>query len=205
MAVDIYLRTGVSVDGTPKRVAHNIVESDDLNSINTDIADHESRIQTLESSQSSNSTIIEEAVANVLNQDVNDADVVDIDITNALLEGNWQDATNGGIQYIGTPDKVRIDATVAQSIAQNANVQRPNPILNIEKLIGGAWSQVATSATGYIRDATDHEMSSNTIWYIDINPGSNPTYRLSSDQESSQGGVVTSFSGQFYLKATTNN
>jgi len=140
-------------------------------------------------------------IANALintGQNINDNDVVDV--TSQLTEGNWS-ATTEGFQYIGSPDYVIVNAQVNQSILQNANAQRPAPILNLEKLIGGVWNQVATSSTGYIRDASDHEQSSNTIFYRDVNPGANPEYRLSSGQESLVGSAVNVVSGQFDLEA----
>jgi len=140
------------------------------------------------------------AVSSVPAQDVNDNGV--ITTTEQRADTGWTvtDA-NGNHAYTGTPDRVRITAQVSQSIAQNANIQRPAPLLALQKLIGGTWTTIAESATGYIRDASDHEQSSNTITHTDPAPGTDPTYRLLSEQETANGGVVTAEFGNFALEA----
>ena len=128
-------------------------------------------------------------------QDVNDNDVIDITVQQA--EGNWQDNGDGSITYLGTPTSIVFHAQVLQA----GTGQRAAPILNLEK----TNVQISTSATGYIRAVTGHNMSSNSIaGFRDINPGTNPTYRLSSGQESNNGGVATSLTGHFDLEAITN-
>lgn len=140
-------------------------------------------------------TLREVAFATVDSQDVNDNDTIDITVQQA--EGNWQDNGDGSITYLGTPTSVMIHSQILQTSAG----QRAAPILNLEK----TNVQISTSATGYIRSATGHNMSSNSIaGFRDINPGTNPTYRLTSGQESDSGSTTTSLTGHFDLEAITN-
>ena len=125
------------------------------------------------------------AVGNVTaGQDINDNGAVAF--TEATAETGWVIAGNAAT-YTGTPDKVRILITVPQEIAQGSSIQRPAPQLNLFR----DGTLLTESKTGYIRDANDHEESSNTIAMIDHDPGTDPTYTLTSTQESSNGGIVS--------------
>ena len=92
-----------------------------------------------------------------------------------------------------------------QSIAQNVSLQRVSPVLELQRSTdgGGTYTTVAASATGYIRDISDHEESSNSIFYRDINPPAGVQYRLNKRQEA-LAGAVDLINGQFDLEAITN-
>ena len=95
---------------------------------------------------------------------------------------------------------------VHHKISETITAQRPSPVVVLERLVpNGLWEIVSTSATGYIRDTTDHEESSNTIFYRDINPVSGVSYRLVHRQDTTNGAVVDVTLGQFDLVATTNS
>lgn len=133
-------------------------------------------------------------------QDVNDNDT--INITAARLDTGWATAS-GGLGYTGDPDRVRIAAMVHQQDPGNA-VARANPTLQVQRSnnAGGTWADISPeSATGYIRDATGHGESSNTVSFVDHAPGTNPIYRLVSRQESAEGDPVTVVSGQLACEA----
>ena len=85
---------------------------------------------------------------------------------------------------------------VHQTVPQNVSRQRPAPVLELRK--NGVV--VATSATGYIRDANDHEESSNTIFWIDANPDGS-AYTVTGRVESTQAGDVNSVTGQFFARS----
>lgn len=139
------------------------------------------------------------ANASVDNQNVNDNDV--IDVTTQLVEGNWA-ATAEGFVYNGSPSYTVINAATKQTNGSGA--QRPAPILSLQTRVGtDAWVTVSTSATGYIRNASGHNESSNQIFYRHLNPPANSEYRLTSGIEAIAG-VVNSNFGQFDLEAVTN-
>lgn len=103
------------------------------------------------------------------------------------VDGGWNVLNNEAV-FIGAPDKVRVYVQISQSIGQGVNIQRAAPVVNLLK--GGQL--VSRSASGYIRDATDHEQSSNSIVYIDHAPGVDPVYSLQAVRDSTNAGVVTS-------------
>jgi len=138
------------------------------------------------------------AAASVPIQDVNDNGT--LAITSERADTGWTIAGNV-LTYAGTPDSVRITVMVKQAIANGVNIQRPAPVLSLRKNGAAAGNEIANSATGYIRDATDHEESSNTIAIVDHNPGTNPTYTVATEQDSTQGGVVNSEIGHFTAEA----
>ena len=137
-------------------------------------------------------------------QDVNDNGL--IEWTQNLTTGAWVDNGDNTFSYQGNAEYIVINAQVHQEIANGGNIQRPAPVLHLERSNdGGAnWTIIATSANGYIRDVSDHEESSNNIFYRDIQPPQGSTYRLFSEQEGTIGGVVTSTLGQFDLEACEN-
>ncbi len=140
------------------------------------------------------------ANGSIPNQDVNDNQV--LTINDELVESGWTfSAADNAYEYANPAKYIKISAHLNQSIAENANIQRAAPVLILEKQTGAGWDEIARSATGYIRDGSDHEQSSNTITFRDLDTGSGGTYRLSTVQESANAGVVTSQGGDFDLEA----
>jgi len=148
-----------------------------------------------------NTTIVDSsylASASVDVQNVNTNGI--IDITSQRIDQGWSFNVNE-YTYTGEPDKIIISCQIHQQIANNINRQRPAPVLNLEKNDGTGWSVISKSATGYIRDASDHEQSSNTISFTDPSPGTNPQYRMSKEQDTTINGAVNSIIGSFSLNA----
>ena len=85
--------------------------------------------------------------------------------------------------------------------AAQTNRQRAAPALILERDTGGTWTPLATSATGYIRDISGHDESSNTIAFVDVDPGTDPTYRLMFREESNERDSTIVQSGQFAGRA----
>ena len=135
-------------------------------------------------------------------QDMNVAGTVSW--TAALSEGQWSSAANV-FTYAGTSDYIVINAKAHQAISQNANIQRTSSVLELQRSINGGadWETVDTGASGYIRDNADHEESSNSVFYRDINPPAGVQYRLVKRQEA-LAGIVDLVTGQFDLEAVTN-
>ena len=101
----------------------------------------------------------------------------------------WNHAgPSNSFDFTGSPDRVIIEMQVSAQIGQTQNIQRPAAVIALFR--NGVL--VAESKTGYIRDGNDHEETSYTIVYTDPAPGTNPVYTLTTRQESTQGGVVTS-------------
>lgn len=121
-------------------------------------------------------------------QDVNDNGL--ITLTSNRLDNGWSIAASEWT-YTGAPDRVRIDAMI-RNIEGAVAVARANPSVILQKFDGVNWNEIAQSASGYIRDATGHGESSNTVSYIDQSPGVNPQYRLFSRQESADGDPTNS-------------
>lgn len=130
-------------------------------------------------------------------QNVNDTGAIATAVD--ALDAGWSTPAAGQLEFAGSPDKVKIHAHVHQSIAQGANIQRPAPVLELYR----NGTLITSSATGYIRDFSDHEESSNTIVWSDRAPGANPLYEIRSRQDA-LAAVVSSVSGQFSAEACTS-
>ena len=146
-------------------------------------------------------------VANVFldAQDMNANGVASWTIGNALLEGQWTAQAGDAFSYAGSADYVVINAQAHQTIPQNVGRARPAPVLELQRSINGGviWTTIASGASGYIRDASDHEESSNSIFYRDRTPPAGVLYRLNKRQEALAGSVDL-VTGQFDLEAVTN-
>ncbi|MEL6143606.1 MAG: hypothetical protein AAFU67_18550, partial [Bacteroidota bacterium] len=101
----------------------------------------------------------------------------------------WDQTGVTEFTYTGSPDFVQIDLNMKVSIDNAQSVQRPNSVIEVVRVNDG--KVVASSATGYIRDSSDHEESSYHISVIDATPTSNPTYKVTYIKESTNNGVVT--------------
>ena len=136
--------------------------------------------------------------ASIDNQNVNTNGPVLVTVDQA--DNGW--TLNGSeASFNGLATSIVVNAHCYQRIAANANGQRVAPALDLERWDGAAWQVVASSSTGYIRDFSDHEGSSNTIFYRDRNPIANPQYRLLSRQGSSIVTAATVVNGQFDIEA----
>ena len=113
-----------------------------------------------------------------------------------VVEAGWT-ADGTSATYAGDPKMVRVSINAAQRIADAANIQRPAPQLILRR----NGIEIARSSTGYIRDFSDHEESSNSISLIDYQPGPDATYTLERVQESSNAGVVAVLSSNFDFEA----
>ena len=111
----------------------------------------------------------------------------EVTISNRRLDEGWEQADNT-LVYTGSPDRIRINVSIPQQIANNADAQRAAPIIVLRR----NGEPIARSATGYIRDFSDHEQSSQTISYVDSAPDSNPVYDLIKEQDSAINSAVTS-------------
>lgn len=127
-------------------------------------------------------------------QNVNDTGT--INITSSRLDTGWAQAGDS-LEYVGEPDRVRIDVNVSQEIGNTDNIQRAAPVLVLQR----NGIEVARSATGYIRDTSDHEQSTNTISFIDPTPGVDPTYSLVSETDTTITGATLVTLGSFSAEA----
>lgn len=98
------------------------------------------------------------------------------------------DALSREVTVTGTPDHIEIGCNVKVSINNNSNVQRPNQVVRIVRSDGRV---MASSATGYIRDAGDHEESSYNLTAVDYSPINNGSYRITATRETGNAGVVS--------------
>lgn len=98
------------------------------------------------------------------------------------------DVLNREVTVTGTPDHIEIGCNVKVSIDNLSNVQRPNQVVRIVRSDGRV---IASSATGYIRDASDHEESSYNLTAIDYSPINNGSYSITATRETGNAGVVS--------------
>lgn len=140
------------------------------------------------------SVCLEGTLMVVAGQNINDAGPVETSVD--VLDIGWTMPASGSLAFSGSPAKVRLSVQAHSTIAQTANLQRPAPVIELYR----GNDLITTSATGYIRDSSDHEESSQTVIWTDRNPGLNPIYRIESRQEA-LAGVVSVISGQFTAEA----
>jgi hypothetical protein len=126
-------------------------------------------------------------------QDVNDNGDLIFDATSRSDTGWAHAGGTNSFAYTGSPDHIHITIMVKQTGAGG----RANPTVQLLK----NGNLVAESATGYIRNGSGHNESSNTIAWIDPNPGTNPTYTLVTRQESNNGTPILTDIGHFSGKA----
>lgn len=136
------------------------------------------------------------ALANFGTQNMNQNAVATL--TTESLGTGWVPGAAEAYQITVPVDYVEFEVHVHQRIADTLDGERPAPMLVLEESADGTtWTVVTKSATGYIRDASDHEDSSNNIdWYIP-NPPVGQQYRISKEQDSTLGSVVGAVTGQF--------
>ena len=150
-------------------------------------------------------TVTDQSIANatVDNQNVNINGI--LSITEGVTEDDFA-FINGIYEYVGTKAK-RIEgwASVHQEIPNTANFQRPSPVLVIEVSYDNeaTWEEWTIAATGYVRDASDHEESSNTPMGFINNPVTGTKFRLSAQIDSLTNAVISD-TGFFTLKAYTD-
>lgn len=100
---------------------------------------------------------------------------------NLRTDAGW--STDGLVhQFTGDPDRVRVYLDLLVQIDDRERAERPNQVVWIENLNTGWFTK---AATGYIRDASDHETSSYNPANIDPAPGANPKYVVLATRESS--------------------
>jgi len=105
-------------------------------------------------------------------------------------EGSVFQIRNGSTSVFvaGTPRYVQINVNIKISISNTAAIARPNQVV---RLIRSDGRVLASSATGYIRDAGDHEESSYNFSVMDVAPITNGEYRVVSFREGSNGNTVS--------------
>lgn len=124
-------------------------------------------------------------------QNVNDNQAITTTVD--VLDPGWTSPGNGELLYTGSPVKVRISVQINQ---QSAGI-RAAPAVNLFR----GNTLIAESSTGYTRNTSNHNRSSNTISYVDRNPGTDPVYRILSEQESSTATAALVSIGQFSAEA----
>lgn len=113
-------------------------------------------------------------------------------------DGAWSEAGNV-VTYSGSPDRVRITAMAGyENPTDVSGKQRICPEL---ELIKNGTQRLAVSASGYQRHNSGANTSSNTISFIDPDPGVNPNYRLRAQQGGNQNDVEQIDIGHFSLEA----
>lgn len=117
-------------------------------------------------------------------------------------DGDWQHvAGSNEFIFVGTADVIEVKVSVHQRIPDSASSQRPSPVLELYRNDDAV--PVASSATGYIRDASDHEESSNVIVFVDPDPSALVRYRVQARRDTGISAAVESVTGQFAAVATT--
>ena len=117
-----------------------------------------------------------------------------VNITSNRLDNGWS-VTGEAFEYSGSPDRVRVSAQVHQIV--DSTTIRMAPRLDL--LRNGVI--VATSASGYIRNGTGHQQSSNSITFVDPAPGTNPSYQLDCVRESNASANTNVVIGSFGVEA----
>ena len=97
------------------------------------------------------------------------------------------DAAHQNISVAGTPDHVVIEVNIKMRIDDTKSIQRPNQRIEIIRSDGLV---LAASATGYIRDTSDHEESSHNIAVTDFLPIADASYTIKSSRESGSSDLV---------------
>ena len=129
--------------------------------------------------------------------DVQDVNVnAQVNISDVRLDSGWTAPTDS-LSYSGSPDRVRIYVNVNHGIDAAANIQRGNPLIILRR----NSVEIARSSTGYLRDLDVHESSSNTISFVDPDPGTNPAYDLVSEQEGVVGVITSTPQSSFSAEA----
>lgn len=127
-----------------------------------------------------------------------------LDITTVRVDPGWSELA-GGLVFTGSPDRVEISAIVLQGTVGQVTT-RTSPGLKLVRRysVSANWASLSPySATGYIRGTQLHTESSNTITFIDENPGTNPHYRFNTRQETSSSGSVPVIEGRISALAVT--
>lgn len=102
-------------------------------------------------------------------------------------------STSSALSVVGAASWVRVEINVHGAIADTANAQRPAPVCELYRTSLGQV-HLASAATGYIRDTTDHEESSFNLVFTDLAPGSNPAYEVRFRRDSTNGNAVNTVS-----------
>lgn len=110
-------------------------------------------------------------------------------LTTDTLGAGWANAS-GVLTYTGSPTDVVVRVNLHGAIGNTANAQRPAAVVELWRS-SGTPTMLTTMATGYIRDATDHEEASWSCSYLDMAPGTNPSYELRTRRDSTNAGAVT--------------
>ena len=97
------------------------------------------------------------------------------------------DAGSQNVTIAGTPDHIEIMATVKVAIAQTLNAQRTAQLVQVVRSDGKI---ITSSATGYIRDASDHEEASYNLSAIDYSPIADASYSVTALRETTLTSVV---------------
>ena len=152
----------------------------------------EARVQDLIDEKDSQSNPLADPLAAYNVTGDGNGDNAPLTLTSTREDTGWSAGT-----FTGTPDRVRITATVFYDIANAGTAQRVSPGLDL--LRNGVVVKI--SSTGYQRHASDHNESSNTIAFIDPSPGTNPTYSLRARRGSQQIAPVPVSLGSIELEA----
>ncbi|MEL6277180.1 MAG: hypothetical protein AAFU03_18920, partial [Bacteroidota bacterium] len=127
----------------------------------------------------------------VVGLNINVAALTDMDFAAPTrLDGDWSfDGATDVFTCTCVPDHVDLKVNIKVSIANGSSVQRPVQVVEIVRISDGKI--MASAATGYIRDASDHEEASYNFSVVDESPGVNPAYKITYIKEGSNSGVVT--------------
>lgn len=90
--------------------------------------------------------------------------------------------------FTGAPVVVEISVNLHGAIG-NVNSQRNAPVVELWRT-NGTPTLLATMATGYIRDTSDHEEASWHCHYTDDTPGTDPAYELRTRRDTTISGTV---------------
>ena len=125
-------------------------------------------------------------------QNINATTTVQFTTLDGNSEAGWALAANA-LSYTGTPSKVRLGLNLQLFGA----VARAAPGFRIQRNGVDITSQVRHT---YIRNGSGHNESSANMFFIDLNPGTNPSYTVVSQQLAGVG-VVTCQEGDLTCEA----
>lgn len=114
----------------------------------------------------------------------------------AVLETGWvHGASSNAFAFTGSPRRVDIEVYAHYYHAATDTVGWENvaPVLELRR----NGTLVATSATGLQLHQDDHTESTNLIRFLDVAPGTNPSYTVSTRREGANTAVLPIIAGRF--------
>ena len=119
-------------------------------------------------------------------------------VTETRADAGWSFPATNRLTFTGEPNYVELEINIASiQPLGDPQKQRVRPIVELLR----NNTVIAISATGYQRHVIDDASSSNNFPFRDVNPGTNPSYRLRTQQGNTMTEVVDVTLGSITAKA----